>query len=355
MRQLFSVLTTCKPAARASKFLQDNELIGCCVFSHWPVVILNSEDEVPLEIMLNPNVNQVSPVSSKNRPILSDFVAASDSDWLVISNSDVWIIADWHPIIEFLERYDINFASSMRWDLPEDLRVSEFSHLEELPAAELIEIAKRQSMRTLDAFVVRRKALEVAIAAKREIGELIPGTVGFDNNLFGLMLEFGRAADITSVVEIFHTNHEPFRKVYRRNHLVSLEKQNRFIADRDENRELVTAKGCLTWADYRILKSNDGFFRRKNRFRQARCYLESIRVKLVNQTDKLIFSLNRRWFDLLRSRTSRSVRVRIFGVSVVYPSLQRRSDKNEPGQFDDLVTKEVHRKVQVWKQKFGSG
>jgi len=352
--QLFSVLTTCKPAGHPAEFFGFNECVRCCLYNQWPCVILNAPNEVPNEISKQDGVRHVIPIGLQKRPILSDFIAASDADWLIISNSDVWITADWVPILQFLEQNDVHFASSRRWDLPEDIRVSELPVFDKLTVAELRKIAKRQSKRTLDVFLVRKTAIEVANVVNPNIGALVPGTVGFDNNLLGLMGEICKTADLSDVLDIFHTNHEPFRKVYLRNHLVSLKDQFRFIKKRHQQRVLVSKKGCLTWSDYRIKLTNTGVTAKKNKFQKIRYYIESARIKLVNKADIWIFIFNKRCFEFLRDRTVLTPGILICGIVIVYPSLRRQNKQTKRAEFGEAVAENVNGKVNEWKAKLST-
>ncbi len=350
MSQVYSLLTTCKPSQDKVKFLASNELVQCCMFNHWPCVLLNREDELPESDSSKKEIEQVAPNSRLPRPILRDFIGVTEADWLIIVNSDVWIVADWDAILSALDKRDIHFASSRRWDLPENVKVSEFCNNKKLPLSKLREVSKRQSMRTLDVFVVRKKALEMAVMLNPEIGELIPGTVGFDNNLLGLIAGITKTADISPLIDIFHTNHEPFRKVFYRNHLVNFKQQSSFIEKRHQQRTLMTTRGCLTWVDYRFEAVGDSFFAVKNNFRWIRYYLESVRVKLVNKLDNQIFKVNKALFDFIKSwsRLSPSVCM-LMGVVVVYPVPRSFPRSASSIEFEDAVRNLVNDMVDKWK------
>jgi len=352
MPHLYSVLTTCKPSNKLSEFLNSNEFVRCCIFSHWPCVLLNAQYEIPKELIQQKGVELVAPASQLSRPVLRDFIAVTDAEWLIFANSDVWVTADWSLILEFMDQHDVYFASSRRWDLPEGVRASELSCLDKLLVVELRKISKRQSLRTLDVFVVKKEALEIALALNEGMSELIPGTVGFDNNLFGLMGKVAKTADLSSIINVFHTNHESFRKVFQRNHLISMKDQSSFIENRHKQRTLMTSKGCLSWADYRFEISGDALVVIDNNYRQAKYYIESVRVKLVNKLDNLVFIINKMVFNFIDNRSIFSpCAIMIFGVVVVYPIMSAHHRQQNEDEFSDLVGDLVNDKVGKWKDE----
>jgi hypothetical protein len=348
----FSIVTTCKPSKNIDEFLNFNELINCSSFYNWQCVVLNSKSEIPSELIRKGTIIQKEPDSLLPRPVLNDFLNSVDSEWLIIANSDVWVHADWELILDFMECKDIKFASSQRFDLPENMRISDCKALHPLPLREICSVAKKQSMRTLDIFIINKKALEIYTLLNKEIGILVPGTVGFDNNIIGLLSNIFFTADLTPIIHVFHTNHEPFRKVYRRNHIINLGNQLSFIQERNQQRVLLTTKGCLTFADYRLTMSKNTLDLSKKKFKQIRYYIESVRVKVVNKIDILLNNINRRIFLFLDNHHFFFPTMHmIFGIIFVFPRFRKFNMKFPGSGFDEMLTDYLNKKVINWKQK----
>lgn len=352
MHPAFSILTTCKPGADIGEFLANNEVISCCEANNWPCTVLNAHQELPDEITRSQRI-VVSPPSSGNlRPVLNDFLSAASSEWLIITNSDVWIRGEIELLLEFLDRVGICFASARRWDLPEELRVSEFSSQDECPFLELKRISKRQSMRTLDVFLIKKNIFKAAVQANQDIGLLAPGTVGFDNNFFGLLAEFTRIGDLSSVIDIFHTNHEPFRRVLGRNHLLCPKDLESFSQKRNSQRALVTSKGCLTFSDFIISQRDGAISVNRNRFRRARYYKESARVRLINWFDKLIFNVNFKAYNVLKKNAVFGPSVAmLFGVVIVFPVIWSKTLSVKSESYADRLQGLIGEQVKAWKSE----
>ena len=347
----FSIVTTCKPSKNIDEFLNFNELINCSIYHNWQCVVLNSKSEIPTELIRKGTIIQKEPDSLLPLPVLNDFLNSVDSEWLIISNSDVWVHANWELILDFMECKDIKFASSQRFDLPENMRISDYKEIHRLPLEKLCSVAKKQSMRTLDIFIINKKALEIYTLLNKQIGFLVPGTVGFDNNIFGLLGDLFISSDLSPIIHVFHTNHEPFRKVYRRNHIINLGNQLSFVQERNHQRDLLTTTGCLTFADYKIKMCKNTLDLSKNKSKKIRFYIESARVKVVNKIDILLYNINRRLFLFFENHFFFIPSFHmIFGIIVVFPRIRKFHLNFTSSGFDEMLSVYLSKKVINWKK-----
>jgi hypothetical protein len=347
---MFRMLTTCKPSQNKKEFLEFNELVLCCSSNNWLCSLINGDGELPKDFDLGDNFELIEPANARLRPILTDFTVTTDAEWLIISNSDIWIDGDLVQVLAMLDRYGIDFASTRRWDLPEDIKASkDFVQLQYFPIDELMHIGKRQSMRTMDLFVVRKKTLDMAIGHNVEIGQLIPGTVGFDNNFFGFMSEICKTCDLSDVLNVLHSNHESFRKVFRRNYMINRKQQVSFIEKRDQQRVILTTKGCLTWADFRLECHGGGLKITANNFCKLRYYAESARIKVNNSLENFVFNINMRLYEFINKFNIFSPSIRLlFGKIFIIPVL--RDKYNYDRYFYDEISELIDLKVQNWKK-----
>ena len=350
---IYQILTTCKPSHSTKEFLAANELVLCCTKNKWPCILINRAKELPKDFSLNESIGLAEPISTGIRPTLHDFSSATNAEWLVIANSDIWLDAHLELTLSFLDSHDIDFASTQRWDLPENVRISDYLRTHEIPINAFKQIAKHQSMRTMDLFVVRNRALGIAMALNDEIGKLIPGTVGFDNNLLGLMTEITKTADLSSTFNVFHTNHESFRKVFRKNYVTNRGQQASFIEKRGQQRVLHTRKGCLSWTDFKIEYQNGEMVHIQNKFRNFSYYVESIRIKLSNGVENKLFNFNTRIYEIIKRLNVFSPAVRtVFGNIIVYPVFSDKSNNITDKNYGEIVSELIDERVRKWKTEF---
>lgn len=336
----FETIISCKPSKNVDSFYANNPAINSCINLGLKLKILNSLNEVPDTKELRPILCSIFSETT-SRPTLKDFIENCQSDWLIFMNSDVVIKADFRELIKELEKKNVDIASSCRYDFDSHFHNIEIISLmkKNKDLKNFKNLCKKQSKRTLDVFIIRKSSIEIASVLQPKLNSLIPGTVGFDNNLFGYMTENYISADVTQVIDIFHRNHENFRRIYKKNVLLENESLKTFVNNRNKERSLFSSYGCLSQSHFILQRDNkQKLLGKKNKFKFMKYYLESTRLRIENKLEKIIFAYNNFLYKFSKKINIYISDINIFGYILLIPSINKNSYQHSKKPYSLFIT-----------------
>ena len=336
----FEAIISCKPSKNVDSFYDHNPAINSCINLGLKLKILNSLNEVPdIKELRSILCSLFSETTS--RPTLKDFIENCQSDWLIFMNSDVVINADFKGLIKELEKNNVDIASSSRYDFDSHFHNIEIIRLmkNNKDLKNFKNLCKKQSKRTLDIFIIRKSSIEIASVLQPKLNILIPGTVGFDNNLFGYMTENYISADVTQVIDIYHRNHENFRRIYKKNVLLENESLKTFVNNRNKERSLFSGYGCLSQSHFILQRdSKQKLLSKKNKYKFIKYYLESIRLKIENRLEKIIYAYNNFLYKFSKKLNIYVSDINIFGYVLLMPSIYKNSYRHSKKPYSLFIS-----------------
>jgi len=313
------ILTTLIPEKRNDDCLiEKNPILNLTNNKNYNFIIFNNKKELPKNSTFNNFISKEYNLKEKNRPNLKDYYSDQLTDWIIICNSDIIFFCDIKELINECDKNQVGFATSRRYDVNYlDLFLNNYYKKINFKK-HLKNYSKLQSRRTLDFFLIKKTVLNAIINFDKD--NLKPGTILFDIKLFIYGSLQTKIADISNSCLIIHKNHEDFRIASPLNIMTSLHKRENFVKSRKIKINTNIIGGCLTYADYTIKK---GYLRKNLKFLSKYKYkLESIRIKIINKIEILLFYWNKLMFSLNLKilKKNRFKFIRFFNLIILMPS-----------------------------------
>ena len=327
--KVIDILTTLIPEKRNDKLLElKNPILKLKNRSNFNLNIFNKKNEIPKNSKHTKFLSKVYQLKNRKRPILEDYYNENLSEWIIICNSDIIFYFNVEKIIEQCERNEIGFASARRFDT-ENIDLF-FKKPINSPKNQryLKNHCKFQSKRTLDLFLIKKQILKSLLSTTHELG-LIPGTVLFDIYLFLSAQKLTKTADITKGCMIIHKNHEEFRIANKFNLLIDINERNNFVKNRKIDIKKEIYFGCLTSSNFYL--NHKKMMRKSIQIPKLRYKIESLRIKLINKIEILIYYWNYLIFKTNKQifRKNKFSLKRILSLLILLPSFKFGSSTNE--------------------------
>lgn len=294
-------ITSLKPEKTDDKTLEAiNPLLEYISKYGYDLKLLNSISDIPKNSKYSDFLCKYEG-DSYGRPNLRSILSLATKDYFFLSNADIIFDDCLEKLYHIAVKNKVSIVSGRRIDVEKSFINSSrpFSYP-----------GKLQSKRTLDWFLICRRALEHAVEEQPDFGNLVLGTIKFDNYLFSGLSSLGPSLDATKANKCFHYNHESFRYAYKRNFIICLDAQKEFSKTRRAvNDNSCFNIGCLTQATLKLdrkLGIQKRFLVNKLLFR-----IESLRVALENRCEILTHRWNV-WILKNATKNGPSRRIRVY-------------------------------------------
>ena len=338
---MYEILTTFRPCVSSDDDLIKVNPILLQLPEGVKLKIFNKPSDLPLNSRY---INNLVAGFEKDRPVFSDYIKEANSNVFLLVNSDILLPRKLLDVVSIVGDMEFGVAATTRYDVPSEVLFSD-----SIDEKAINSFFKRQSLRTIDCFIINKNSM-------RGIEDCMPGTVGFDNLLLSHCYKNGlKVVDFSKYANVYHCHHEPFRIPFRTNLILSIADQNKFSNSRKAIFQQQWYGGCLSQADYTVVKN--GIIRKNNKnIKKIRYKMESLRIRAVNLYEKSLFRLNKnswRFVYLLQKYVSKRISIKLcsfFGGYIVCPRVSKdRSGLNQENLaqrgFEATVTDLAEQKI----------
>ena len=272
-------ITSAKPEIEDSAFEESNILLYNFTHQDCDLLVVNSTAES--EIILSKNLRCETLFVESERPSIHDLLSCSDTEFTILSNSDVRLYA--RELITNNLKSDVALHTLRRFD------IEDFSGINSYETANTVSnhVGFHQSRFTLDLFIIGEE-FKNHLLEQKWTHQFSLGQAGVDMRLLKDALLYGNICRIDQRCRLLHKNHERFKVAHSLNIICDLVENKKFSDVRKTKFSGEAVSLLLTYFPFS--------FRKIKVFRKLISSLDIRLVKMYNKFQYLWSRLNHKLY-----------------------------------------------------------